>query len=70
MKTFIMTAECEPKGSAKWFDGFQDGSEFEAADSEAAQDWLNEQCRISGTHEDYNYVEFGPAAKEVTGLKD
>lgn len=64
MKTFIMTCECEPKNSGKWFDGFQDGAEFEAESLALAQEWLDEQCQSSGTDEDAHYAEFGPIAKE------
>jgi len=64
-KFFRMNAECEPKMAGNWFDGFQQGSVFEAESLEVAQDWLNKQCRLSGTDNDLYYMDYGPTAVDV-----
>lgn len=65
MKTFKMTAVCNPSSFDSWFPGYSEGKEFEAADLESAQDWLNEQCAEAGTDEDHQYNENGPVAEEL-----
>lgn len=64
MKTFIMTADCMPRDAQNWFDGFNEGMEFEAESLELAQEWLDEQCAKAGTDSDAHFGEFGPMAIE------
>lgn len=65
MMTFIMTAECMPRDSANWFDGFKESAEFQAKSFEAAQEWLDEQCAKAGTDADAHYDSYGPLAVHV-----
>ena len=65
MSKFKMTAVCNPSKSGSWFPGFSEGREFEAADHEAALDWISEQCAAAGTDEDPQYLENGPTAEEA-----
>ena len=65
MKTFIMTAECQPKNHGEWFSDFKEGAEFEAESQDKAQGWLDNQCVEAGTDDDPHWGNYGPMAKEV-----
>ena len=67
---FKMTAECNPRNHAQWFDGFQEGAKFEAENLEAAQDFLNAQCAAAGTDTDPNYDDHAPYAALVDDMDD
>ncbi len=62
---FIMTAMAGPQDHDNWFDGFEEGKEFEAASLDDAQVWINLQCAAAGTDSDPQYENMGPFAEET-----